>query len=346
MVEKDFGNGLAPGTRASYSGAIQRLARFGLQLDLVHDGWLRSPSELDLMYWASYLAHVEGLSPGYISQLMVGVQNGFLEHGFDSPLKDSNGRQLAGLYRVIRGIKRVMTKPKRERLPITTVVLKKLMRRLTPGRPGRVGENYLCYRAMLSLGVYALLRQGEMTSTSTTSWDPLRQAARTAPTFEYDENGEVVAMIFHCIASKCDVFRETIDIVVHRTYTEDCPVLAMKAYLASLPTVKDPRPLFVHKDGTFVTRGRLVSSLHLLLAECKYKQTSFSTHSLRIGGCVSLSAAGFDRAVIAVYGRWKSDSLLRYLQLGRATLYKASRGMATIGQKDIDVRGHLGLRRE
>ena len=257
MVEKDFGNGLAPGTRASYSGAIKRLARFGLQLDLVHDGWLRSPSELDLMYWASYLAHVEGLSPGYISQLMVGVQNGFLEHGFDSPLKDSNGRPLAGLYRVIRGIKRVMTKPKRERLPITTVVLKKLMRRLTPGRPGRVGENYLCYRAMLSLGVYALLRQGEMTSTSTTSWDPLRQAARTAPTFEYDENGEVVAMVFHCIASKCDVFRETVDIVVHRTYTEDCPVLAMLAYLESLPPVKDPRPLFVHRDGTFVTRGRL-----------------------------------------------------------------------------------------
>ena len=344
-MNEDFKNGLASGTRANYAGAIKRLARFGLQINLVHDGWLSPPSELDLMFWASYLAHVEGLSPAYISQLMVGVQNGFLEFGKESPLKDRHGRPLAGLHRVMRGIKRMLTKPKRIRLPVTTVILKQLMRRLTPGRPGRVGDNYLCYRAMLSLGVYAMLRQGEMTSTSTKTWDPLRQAGRSAPTFEYDDNGEVTAMVFHCIASKCDIFRETVDIVVHRTYTDDCPVMAMLEYLASLRKVNEPTPLFVHSDGSYVTRGRLVSTLQLLLAECKYKQTLYSTHSLRIGGCVSLSAAGYDRAVIAVYGRWKSDSMLLYLQLGRATLNQASRGMANITQKDIDTRGHSGIRR-
>ena len=84
-MNEDFKNGLASGTRANYAGAIKRLARFGLQIDLVHDGWLSPPSELDLMFWASYLAHVEGLSPAYISQLMVGVQNGFLEFGKESP---------------------------------------------------------------------------------------------------------------------------------------------------------------------------------------------------------------------------------------------------------------------
>jgi hypothetical protein len=66
MVTEDFNDGLAAGTRSAYTKAIKRLARFGLQIGLVHNGWLLPPSELDLMFWVSQLAHVEGLSPGYI----------------------------------------------------------------------------------------------------------------------------------------------------------------------------------------------------------------------------------------------------------------------------------------
>ena len=346
MVTKDFSDGLASGTRSAYSKAVKRLARFGLQIGLVRDGWLLPPSELDLMYWVSQMAHVERLSPGYISTLLSGVQNSFLEWGCPSPMKDQYGQPLMGLHRVIRGIKRTLTKPRRTRLPITTVVLKRMLRRLTSGRAGKLGTEHKCYRAMLSLGVYALLRQGEMTSTSTTSWDPMRQAAASAVTFDFNEDGSYAAMVFRCVASKCDVFRETVDIVVHTTGTDDCPVLAMAEYLATRPKVLGSNsPLFVHQDGTYVTRGRLVSAMQQLLSECGYSQTAYSTHSLRIGGCCSLAAAGFGREVIAVYGRWKSDSLLRYLQLGRATLQQASRGMALITQLQIDRRGHSGLRR-
>jgi hypothetical protein len=346
MGTEDFHDGLAAGTRSAYTKAIKRLARFGLQIGLVHNGWLLPPSELDLMFWVSQLAHVEGLSPGYIGTLLSGVQNSFLEWGCPSPMKDQHGQPLMGLHRVMRGIKRKLTKPRRTRLPITTVVLKRLMRRLTRGRAGKLGTDHACYRAMLSLGVYALLRQGEMTSTSTKSWDPMRQAAVSSITFEYNDDGSYAAMVFRCVASKCDIFRETVDIVVHATGTDDCPVLAMVEYLATRPKVLGvDTPLFVHQDGTYVTRGRLVSAMQQLLTECGYSQTSYSTHSLRIGGCCSLAAAGFGREVIAVYGRWKSDSLLRYLQLGRATLQQASKGMAHITQLQLDRRGHTGLRR-
>lgn len=344
-MTSDFKNGLAEGTRAGYASAVTRLARFGLHLGIVRNGWLLPPSELDLMFWCSHMAHVEHLSPGYISQLLSGVQNAFLEWGLPSPLKDHLGQPLPSLHRVLRGIKRMMTKPRRVRLAVTTVVLKKLMARLTNGRPGRLGTNYLCYRAMLSLGVYGLLRQGEMTSTSTKSWNPLRQAASSAITFERDDDGILASMVFHCVSSKCDPFRETVDIVVHATGTEDCPVQANFEYAASRPRPKGPTPLFQHTDGTYVTRSRLSACLRQILSECGYKQNQFSTHSLRIGGCCSLAAAGYGREVIAIYGRWKSNALLLYLKLGRATLRDASVGMASINEGDIETRGKRGLRR-
>ena len=345
MVGKAFRAGLADGTRASYSKGVRRLARFGLQLGLVHQGILTRPSELDLMFWVTSMAYIEQLSPSYISQLLTGVQNAFIEWGSPSPLKDARGAPLALLFKVMRGIKREKTKPRKDRLAITTVILKQLLRRLNKGRPGQSGVNYLCYRAMLTLGVYALLRQGEMTSSTTRKWDPLRQAARSSVTFVRDDDNIIVSMVFTCIASKCDPFRSTVELVVHATGTSDCPVQAMRLWLASRPRSKAPEPLFVHADGSYVTRGRLASVLSELLRECGHAQTKFSTHSMRIGGCVSLAAAGFGREVIAIYGRWASDSLLRYLKLGRGTLCEATLGMAAITQEQVEGRGKVGLRR-
>jgi len=346
LVGRAFRAGLAEGTRASYTKGVKRLARFGLQLGLVQDGLLLEPSELDLMYWVVAMGHVEKLSPSYIAQLLSGVQNAFLEWGMKSPLKDDRGVPLPALHRVLRGIKRELTKPRKDRLPITTPILKQLLERLHSGRSGKLGENYLCYRAMLTLGVYGLLRQGEMTSLTTTKWNPLLQAARSAVRFEKDDDGNISSMVFTCVASKCDPFRLTVDIVIHATGTKDCPVKAMRKYLASRKRSTKPEPLFAHTDGTFVTRGRLVSCMMALLQECGFPQTKYSTHSLRIGGCVSLAAAGFGREVIAIYGRWKSDSLLLYLQLGRATLCEATVGMAQVTMEMVEGRGKDGLRRD
>lgn len=297
------------------------------------------------MFWVTSMAYVEGLSPSYISQLLTGVQNAFVEWGSTSPLKDARGVPLALLFKVMRGIKREKTKPRKERLAITTVIPKRLLRRLTKGRPGRSGENYLCHRAMLTLGVYTLLRQGGMTTSTTKKWDPLRQAARSSIKFVRDDDNNIVSMIFTCVASKCDPFRTTVELVIRATDTSDCPVKAMRLWLASRPKSRVPEPLFVHADGSYVTRGRLASVLSELLKECGYPQTKFSTHSMRIGGCVSLAAAGFGREVIAIYGRWASDSLLRYLKLGRGTLCEATLGMASITQSQVEGRGKVGLRR-
>jgi hypothetical protein len=48
-----------------------------------------------------------------------------------------------------------------------------------------------------------------------------------------------------------------------RTQTDLCPVVAILAYIAVRPTVSGP--LFVFKDGFFLTRDRLVSAIRRAL---------------------------------------------------------------------------------
>jgi hypothetical protein len=63
--------------------------------------------------------------------------------------------------------------------------------------------------------------------------------------------------------SKTDPFRRGVSIYLGRTQTDLCPVVAILAYIAVRPTVSGP--LFVFKDGFFLTRDRLVSAIRRAL---------------------------------------------------------------------------------
>ena len=56
-----------------------------------------------------------------------------------------------------------------------------------------------------------------------------------------------------------------------RMQTELCPVVAILAYIAVRPTVSGP--LFVFKDGSFLTRDRLVSAIRRTLSSAGINTT-------------------------------------------------------------------------
>jgi hypothetical protein len=80
------------------------------------------------------------------------------------------------------------------------------------------------------------------------------------------------------------------------------------------------------------------------LHDCGFKGELFNTHSFRIGGCVTLAAAGYTEAVISCFGRWASSCWKEYPVLDQATLEEVCVRMSRVTTKDVEARGHLGLR--
>ena len=96
----------------------------------------------------------------------------------------------------------------------------------------------------------------------------------------------------------------------------------------------------------YLTRAHVAKALKAGLVAGGWTAEEHSSHPLRSGGAVSLAATGLGCEVIAVFGRWSSDALLRYLQLQQHTLRKAALGMAGVTKHKVARRGHAGLRRD
>ena len=78
--------------------------------------------------------------------------------------------------------------------------------------------------------------------------------------------------------SKTDPFSTGVSIYLGRTRTDLCPVVAILGYIAVRPPAS--RPLFVFKDGSFLTRNRLVSAIQRALRSASIDTMGFSGHSL------------------------------------------------------------------
>lgn len=204
-------------------------------------------------------------------------------------------------------------------------------------------ENADMYIAVFTTGVYGLLRQGEMTCPTTTSFDTEVHATASDVQLAAGAHGQLGKMAYRVKASKTDLGRQSQTIDIFETATLDCPVAAMRAYLAAGAT-EAGSPLFRHTDGTYLTRSRLATALRTALAGCGYEQTLYSTHSLRRGGCTSMAAAGVPRLIISYVGRWKSDSMERYLQIPVDERRTAAIQMAKITNEDVAARGAAGVR--
>ena len=90
--------------------------------------------------------------------------------------------------------------------------------------------------------------------------------------------------------SKTDPFRAGVAIFVGRTDNLLCPVAAVFAYLAIHP--QQPGPLFMFKDGSYLTRERLVARLRTGLRQAGLGADRYSGHSFRIGAVTTAAQAG------------------------------------------------------
>ncbi len=123
-------------------------------------------------------------------------------------------------------------------------------------------------------------------------------------------------------ASKTDPFRKGISLFIGRVASDICPVAAMLAYL--LVRGHQSGPLFLFRDGRFLTRQRLVVAVRDALRLAGVDASLYAGHSFRIGAATTAAARGVEDSVIMTLGRWRSLAYLDYVRIPREQLARYS----------------------
>lgn len=108
---------------------------------------------------------------------------------------------------------------------------------------------------------------------------------------------------------------------VGRTYHLICPVSAILSFLARRQ--QGQGPLFIHEDGSPLTKNQLVRQVRLALRHKGIEVSRYSGHSFRIGAATA-AAVGIPESTIKMLGRWESTAYLRYIRTPREQLIPIS----------------------
>ena len=177
---------------------------------------------------------------------------------------------------VMRGIKRVETErgmSKRERLPISPCLLRKLKEVWSPQS---LEHDIKMIWAACCLCFFAFLRAGEMTVPSDGAYNA--SVHLSVQDIAVDDSSNPSIIRIQLKQSKTDPFRKGVDLYVGKTGSQLCPVTSMLTYLCSRGMTAGP--LFTFRDGRVLTRERFVPAVREGLKKCgvdsmKYARPQF-----------------------------------------------------------------------
>ena len=249
------------------------------------------------MAYTTYLS--QRISHKSIGIYLAGIQ--FRANFIGQPICIASMRRL---YYLIRGIKRsqgsLFTRP--QRLPITVAHLNIMLNYLR--HSSFCSQDRRLFRSAVTLAYFGLLRCSEFVSPTISSY-----GINTLLVSDVIISSDCSYISLHIRVSKTDPFRAGCRIHIGSTSDHLCPVNAIRSYL--LCRSHHSGPLYVFRDGSFLSRSRL----HSFLVRCFGHSSLINTHSFRIGGALALAAAGIQNATIQVLGRWSSNCFTRYLHL-------------------------------
>ena len=178
------------------------------------------------------------------------------------------------------------------RLPITMDVLVRLFHRWG-SLPDQYEANLLW--AAATLGFFGFLRAGEFTSVPSSD-----QVLLTLADVRVDNHTSPTFLAVTLRASKTDPFGAGHTLYLGCTGSTICPVAAMLAYVAVRPRV--PGPLFIHRNGSPLTRADMVREVRLALTGSGLNLAHFTGHSFRIGAASSAAQVGLSESLIQTLG--------------------------------------------
>ena len=249
--------------------------------------------------------YISGLQPGSVRQYLSAIRFSQIAVGGTDPAYST----LSQLHYVLRGMRRLRpTCARQRRLPITIGILRLLFSHWS----SPVTYEGIMLWAACTLAFFGFLRSGEFIPTRhypcPLAVDDFQVDSITHPTL-------LAVTLRH---SKTDPFGAGVTIYLGRAYDDICPVVAVLAYIAVRPPFQGP--LFIHRDGSPLTRFDLVTSIRHALSGSGLPLDSFTGHSFRIGAATSAALAGLPDSLIQTLGRWRSSAFRAYIRTPVSTL--------------------------
>ena len=309
-IQELFVAGLAGSTQRAYRSGERRYTDFCTAAALVPFPALEST----LIAFVAFLFK-EGLSASSIKLYLAAIRHCQIALGMGDPHIAS----MPKLEYITKGVRRITSaRERRPRLPITPSVMRKLK---------DAWEHLPCWEdaAMLwaasCLCFFGFLRMGEVVVPSDTAydstvhlnWEDVRVNSRSQPQW----------LEVRIKASKTDPFRQGVSIYVGATGRWLCPVASMLAYMVLRGN--HVGPLFMFKNGQFLTRARFVSAMRMALRESGFNSSLYAGHSFRIGAATTAAQQGLQDSLIQTLGRWRSSAYTLYIQTPPSTLMAVSR---------------------
>ena len=230
------------------------------------------------------------------------------------------------LQLTLKGIQRSQaissSQPPRQRLPITLQLLQSIYKHLSQ-QPQHY-DNILTW-AVCCLAFFGFLRVSEFTVPSDAQYDKDCHLSIDDISIDNRKNPQLMRVTLK--QSKTDPFRRGVDLYFGATGDTTCPIKGILPYLALRGNHKGP--LFILKDGKYLTRQRLNSLLNTLLTTLKIDSRKYNTHSFRIGAATTAREANIPDALIQLMGRWKSNAYLTYIKTPPTTMANLSKCLIT-----------------
>lgn len=168
------------------------------------------------------------------------------------------------------------------------------------------GEAVL-FQAAYCLAFYVAFRVGELIAKS-------RKDRKGGLQVEWVKRG-IDSVLISLPRSKTDQQRKGESIVLHRARDSPCcPVMRLEKFLDTRQQGVGG-PLFIHADGTPLTRFQFRRVLELAMVQAHIDPKEFGTHSFRIGAATEAVAGGLRGCDVQRIGRWSSNCYKRYVRL-------------------------------
>lgn len=193
------------------------------------------------------------------------------------------------------------------RLPITLPLLERIINAFSNTVSGDYHRKLM--EAMCAMAFFAALRVEEINfhgGQSTRNVIQLNQISFLAST-----DGKTSAIKLTMRFFKHSNPTQPIEILLHKSQPI-CPVATITEYLSVRGQISGP--LFCWPDHSPVRRSQFVDSLKGALSFCNLETDRYKTHSFRIGAASWAAAQGFSDSQIRRFGRWKSNTFLKYIR--------------------------------
>ena len=249
-VQHYFRQDLAQSTQKTYGSAMRLFCAFCIKFN-VH-----SPFPATKHVMCCFAAHLadEGLAAQTVKSYLSAVRNMQISLGLPDPRDQSS---LPMLKRVLDGICRDRLRRQsqaRLRLPITGTVLAQIHGALSSSsHPDKVLLWDISSREFFGYfcsGELLVELSEKYDPASSLSWGNVAVDDRTTPSM----------VKVHLKCSKCDQFGKGVDVVIRRTDSPICPVVAVMSYICHRQD--HPGPFFNNDQQAPVTKSLFVRQLH------------------------------------------------------------------------------------